>query len=73
MILLFEYTCILREHLHSHNAFIGDQILTSRKHLRIKFTPDFQLTYSKNGGNLGLVLNDKSGNFSIKSYVEAIY
>ena len=25
----------------------------SRKHLRIKVTPDFHLTYSKNGGNLG--------------------
>ena len=26
---------------------------TSRKHLRTKVTPDFHLTYSKNGGNLG--------------------
>ena len=25
----------------------------SRKHLRTKVTPDFHLTYSKNGGNLG--------------------
>ena len=32
---------------------------TSRKYLRTKVTPDFHLTYSKNGGNLGLVLNDK--------------
>ena len=30
--------------------------LTSRKHLCTKVTPDFQLTYSKNGGNLGLEL-----------------
>ena len=29
--------------------------------------------YSKNGGNLGLVLTIKSENFSIKSYVVAIY
>ena len=29
---------------------------TSRKHLRTKATPDLQLTYSENGGNLGLVL-----------------
>ena len=28
---------------------------TSRKRLHTKVTPDFQLTYSKNGGNLGLV------------------
>ena len=27
---------------------------SSRKHLRTKVTPDFHLTYSKNGGNLGL-------------------
>ena len=26
---------------------------TSQKHLRTKVTPDFHLTYSKNGGNLG--------------------
>ena len=30
--------------------------LTSRKLLRIKVTPDLHLTYSRNGGNLGLVL-----------------
>ena len=27
--------------------------ISSRKHLRTKVTPDFHLTYSKNGGNLG--------------------
>ena len=27
--------------------------ITSRKHFRTKATPDFHLTYSKNGGNLG--------------------
>ena len=32
---------------------------SSLKHLRTKVTPDLHLTYSKNGGNLGLVLNDK--------------
>ena len=29
---------------------------TSRNYLRTKVTPDFHLTYSKNGGNLGLKL-----------------
>ena len=33
---------------------------TSRKLLRIKVTPDLHLTYSKNGGNLGLVLKMKN-------------
>ena len=47
---------------------------TSLKHLRTKITPDLHLTYSKNGGNLGLVLKTiKKGNFSIKSYVVATY
>ena len=32
----------------------------SRKLLRIKVTPDLHLTYSKNGGNLGLVLEMKN-------------
>ena len=27
--------------------------ISSRKHLRTKVTPDFHLTYSQNGGNLG--------------------
>ena len=35
-------------------------IMTSRKLLRIKVTPDLHLTYSKNGGNLGLVLKMKN-------------
>ena len=34
-------------------SFAGIDIATSRKHLLIKVTPDFHLTYSKNGGNLG--------------------
>ena len=33
---------------------------TSRKLLHIKVTPDLHLTYSKNGGNLGLVLKMKN-------------
>ena len=32
----------------------------SGKLLRIKVTPDLHLTYSKNGGNLGLVLKMKN-------------
>ena len=34
--------------------------LASRKLLRIKVTPDLHLTYSKTGGNLGLVLKMKN-------------
>ena len=34
--------------------------ITSRNLLRIKVTPDLHLTYSKNGGNLGLVLKMKN-------------
>ena len=36
------------------------QFKPSRKLLRIKVTPDLHLTYSKNGGNLGLVLEMKN-------------
>ena len=35
--------------------------VSSRERLRTKVTPDFHLTYSKNGGNLGLNQNDKNG------------
>ena len=35
-------------------------INSSRKLLRIKVTPDLHLTYSKNWGNLGLVLKMKN-------------
>ena len=38
----------------------GLRTSTSRKLLRIKVTPDLHLTYSKNGGNLGLVLKMKN-------------
>ena len=34
--------------------------VSSRKLLRIKVTPDLHLTYSKNGGNLELVLKMKN-------------
>ena len=34
--------------------------MTSRKLFRIKVTPDLHLTYSKNAGNLGLVLKMKN-------------
>ena len=36
--------------------FIRVCLYASGKHLRTKVTPDFRLTYSKNGGTLGLVL-----------------
>ena len=41
------------------NLVYGRTDSTSRKLLRIKVTPDLHLTYSKNGGNLGLVLKMK--------------
>ena len=41
---------------------------TSWKHLHTKVTRDL-LKYSQKGENLGLALNDKGGNVSIKSYV----
>ena len=63
-------------HIHTHkyaNHLIGVSLVhnwlihvhaicssTSRKLLRIKVTPDLHLTYSKNGGNLGLVLKMKN-------------
>ena len=34
--------------------------VASRKLLRMKVTPDLHLTYSKNGGNVGLVLKMKN-------------
>ena len=40
--------------------FVQVNDLASRKLLRIKVTPDLHLTYSKNGGNLGLVLKMKN-------------
>ena len=33
--------------------YIKTVFYTSRKHLRTKVTPDFHLTYSRNGENLG--------------------
>ena len=50
--------------------------VASRKHLRTKMTPDFHLTYGKNGGKWGKNQNDKSEQFryfSIKSYVVDVY
>ena len=42
------------------NNEIHDLETASRKLLHIKVTPDLHLTYSKNGGNLGLVLKIKN-------------
>ena len=33
--------------------------MSSRKRLRTKVTPDLHLTYSKTGGNQGLIINGK--------------
>ena len=38
----------------------GGQFETSRKLLHIKVAPDLHLTYSKNGGKLGLALKMKN-------------
>ena len=51
------------ESVSHHANRITTQYSTSRKHLRTKVTPDLHLTYSKNGRNLGLVLNDKKWKF----------
>ena len=46
---------------HNDDAFrLTSKFRPSRKLLRIKLTPDLHLTYSKNGGNLGLVLKMKN-------------
>ena len=42
------------------SLYANCSLITSRKLLRIKVTPDLHLTYSKNGGNLGLVLKMKN-------------
>ena len=47
-------------HLSISNGFVSSKIYASRKLLRIKVTPDLHLTYSKNGGNLRLVLKMKN-------------
>ena len=39
---------------------VENYLLSSRKLLCIKVTPYLHLTYSKNGGNLGLVLKMKN-------------
>ena len=57
-------TAILRDDQCAADACLIDFILffdiSSGKLLRIKVTPDLHLTYSKNGGNLGLVLKIKN-------------
>ena len=35
------------------SSCVLQQDISSRKHLRTKVTPDFHLTYSENGENLG--------------------
>ena len=51
------------KHVHVHVTNNFDEDSTSRKHICTKITPDLHLTYSKNGGNQGLVLNDKNWKF----------
>ena len=64
---MFFYTCFVKcvfisLALNNEVAkiLICKSLLTSRKLLRIKVTSDLHLTYSKNGGNLGLVLKMKN-------------
>ena len=47
-------------HFSLNHAFCHFYAKSSWKLLRIKVTPDLHLTYSKNGGNLGLVLKMKN-------------
>ena len=46
--------------VHKNKMTLKIDRLPSRKRFRIKVTPDLHLTYSKNGGNLGLVLKMKN-------------
>ena len=51
--------CQKRQDYHVVSQFLpvsSANNLSSREHLRTKVTPDLHLTYSKNGGNLGLIL-----------------
>ena len=48
---------IIQTRMHNHPVGLD---ISSRKLLRIKLTPDLHLAYSKNGGNLGLVLKKKN-------------
>ena len=51
------------QYMYEHRLDISSlsiNINPSREHLHTKVTPTLHLTYSKNGGNLGLVLNDKN-------------
>ena len=47
-------------YFHKKYVICFVDIITSGKLLRTKVTPDLHLTYSKNGGNLGLVLKMKN-------------
>ena len=52
--------CNLHRGSFYHFLKMMTENFTSRKLLCIKVTPDLHLTYSKNGGNLGLVLKMKN-------------
>ena len=43
----------INQHFQEPHLLRYRKLESSRKHLRTKVTPDFHLTYSKNGGNLG--------------------
>ena len=51
------WSCIA--HLSAEDM-LKSAVETARKPLRVKVTPDLHLTYSENGGNLGLVLKMKN-------------
>ena len=42
--------------MSSDTIMLHVENITSREHLRTKVTPDLHLTYSKDGGNLELLL-----------------
>ena len=66
-----------RSNITATNQNIFQKFKPSRKHLRTKVTPDFNLTYSKNWGKSGvgikIIKNDNFHYFSIKSYVVNVY
>ena len=65
---------ILQYVLCKHHMMLTTGVVSD--HLRTKVTPDFHLTYSKNGGNgvgIKMIKMDNFQYFSIKLYVVDVY
>ena len=71
--LIFWFGNILLWRFSRSQGHLECQTLTSRKLLCIKVTPDLQLVYSKNGGNLELVLKMKSISILLTKHVKYTY